>query len=204
MSTCRVSRPKAAGLLLWWLFTLLAAPIASAAKIATKTELTNSQPQAVSEMLVPEHFHVPDQVALPTIKLLKVDPAYAEQDYQALMAARLQIRQALGSDWPADNLTLAENKASLVNDLNAFNQRTNFTYHLLDPASGQLIGCLYISQSGSAQYQATVYYWLIPEFYQSSAHPAIRAALTQWISSSWPFSTVDYSFLTALLGQPET
>jgi hypothetical protein len=202
MSIFRVSWPKASVVLLWWLFTLLAAPIASAAKSATNTELANSQQQAAAETLVPEHFHVPNQVALPAIKLVKVDPAYAEQDYQALMAARLQIRQALGTDWPADNLILAENKASLVNDLSAFNQRTNFTYHLLDPASGQLIGCLYISQSGSAQYQATVYYWLIPEFYQSSAHLAIRAALTQWINSSWPFATVDYSFLTALPGQP--
>lgn len=143
--------------------------------------------------LVTESFKIPERIGLQHVRLVKVDPTYAVQDYQALLAARLQIRQDLGTDWPADNLTLAENEASLVNDLKAFNQRSNFTYHLLEPASGRVIGCLYISHSSSTQYQATVYYWLIPEYDQSRAHPALRADVQKWLATSWPFAAVDYS-----------
>lgn len=202
MTTSCFSHTKAFVLLLLMFFTSVAASAELVAKSASDPQAERNQQQTTTATLVPMHFNVPERVALPLIKLVKVDPAYAEQDYQALLAARLQIRQDLGTDWPADNLTLAENKASLLNDLNAFNQRTNFTYHLLEPGSDRVIGCLYISQRSSAQYQASVYYWLTPEFYQSSAHPAIRAALKQWLNSSWPFEAIDYSLNSALPGQP--
>jgi hypothetical protein len=148
--------------------------------------------------LVPAQFEVPQQATLAGLKLRKVDPALAEQDYPALMAARQQIRLDLGTEWPADNLTLAENKASLEQDLKAFNERRNFTYHLLDPSSERVIGCLYISQSGDAQYHAAVYYWVVPELHLHPTHPAIRAALQQWLHHSWPFAAIDYSLLGAL------
>lgn len=190
---------KIARLLLCLLLTAMASPVA----LAANNSVSGSHPaqdtqQTIAETLVPADFNIPHQVVLPKLKLLKVDPVYAQQDHQALMATRKQIRQDLGSDWPADNLTLAENKTSLMNDLNAFNQRSNFTYHLLELASDRVIGCLYISHSSSAKYQAAVYYWLIPELYQSPAHPAIRADIKKWLSTSWPFTAVDYSLNRAL------
>lgn len=194
MTLCWLLPSKIARLLLYLLLTVMASPVA----LAANSSVSGSQPahntqQTIAETLVPADFNIPQQVVLSRLKLLKVDPAYAEQDHQALMAARKQIRQDLGSDWPADNLTLAENKTSLMNDLNAFNQRSNFTYHLLEPASDRVLGCLYISQSSSAQYQASVYYWLIPELYQSPLHQTIRADIKKWLSTSWPFTKVDYS-----------
>lgn len=157
----------------------------------TSTPVSHENLAAV-DVLVHDHFKVPEQAKLPTIHLEKVDPAYAEQDYQALMAARQQIRQHLGTEWPAENLTVAENKASLINDLHAFNQKTNFTYHIFEPQLRRLIGCLYISKSGDPRYQAVVYYWLVPEVFESSIHAAIRNDLTQWMAASWPFTAIDY------------
>ncbi len=166
----------------------------SVAHRALSLEVASNQQQTPFNLLVPENFDVPAHIELPNIQLQKVNPAYAEQDYQALMAARKQIRQDLGTDWPADNLTLAENQVSLSNDLSAFNQKTNFTYHLFAPETGRLIGCLYISQSGKSQYQAAVYYWLVPDVDQSSLHLAIRADIKKWMKTRWPFKTVDYLF----------
>lgn len=188
MNILNFSWPKTLGVLLF------VTSLPAAANSAPSLQLENNEPQATANLLVPENFSVPAHVELPNIQLQKVNPAYAEQDYKALMAARLQIRQALGTDWPADNLTLAENKASLLNDLSAFNQKTNFTYHLFAPESGRLIGCLYISQSGISQSHAAVYYWLVPDVDQSSMHLAIRTDIKKWIETRWPFKRVDYLF----------
>ena len=161
---------------------------------ADTTQATNTQPQTVATRpLVDSSFVVPERYAFDNVVVVKVDPAYAEADYVALMLARTQIRQDLGTTWPEESLTLAENKASLVNDLQAFQQRTNFTYHLLDNATGQVIGCLYLSQGGAEQYQATMYFWLIPAYYQSKAYQPIRQGLQQWINTAWPLQAVDVS-----------
>jgi hypothetical protein len=143
--------------------------------------------------LVDANFVVPQRYTFGNVVLVKVDPEYAAQDHRALMQAKAQIRQDLGTAWPEDNLTLAANTASLTSDLLAFNQRTNFTYHLFERSTDQVIGCVYISQTGASQYQAAMYYWLIPAYYSSSEHPAIRQGLQQWLNTAWPFQAVDFT-----------
>lgn len=173
---------------------MMAAPQALALVNADSAQAATTQPQAIAPpTLVDESFVVPERYAFDNVLVVKVDPAYAESDYRALMLARKQIRQDLGTTWPEDSLTLAENKASLVNDLQTFHQRTNFTYHLLDNATGEVIGCLYLSQGGAEQYQATMYFWLIPAYYQSQANQSIRQGLEQWIHNAWPLTAVDVS-----------
>ena len=102
----------------------------------------NNAVQSATVVWLDASFVVPERYAVAGVVLVKVDPVYAEQDYQALLQAKAQIRQDLGTAWPEDNLKLADNKASLVNDLQAFEQRTNFTYHLLEQTTGQIIGCV--------------------------------------------------------------
>ncbi len=85
---------KIARLLLYLLLTVMASPVA----LAANNSVSGSQPahdtqQTIAETLVPADFNIPHQVVLPKLKLLKVDPVYAQQDHQALMAARKQIRQ---------------------------------------------------------------------------------------------------------------
>ncbi len=180
------SRPTIVCLLLFFLLSLAN---------STQLQLSEIQEQHTTvNLLVPENFIVPENVELPNIQLVKVNPAFAEEDYRALMATRQQIRRDLGTDWPADNLTLAENKASLINDFSNFNQRTNFTYHLFDPKNSRLIGCLYISKSGESKYQAAVYYWLVPDVEKSDIHLAIKAEVKKWIETRWSFQAVDYLF----------
>jgi len=181
----RPCQTSACGLLIVSLW--LGAPAALA---YAKAENVQSQPAAT---LVDANFVVPQRYTFSNVVLVKVDPEYAAQDHRALMQAKAQIRQDLGTPWPEDNLALAENTASLISDLQAFNQRTNFTYHLIERATDQVIGCVYISQTGASQHQAAMYYWLIPAYYNSTDHPVIRQGLQQWLKTAWPFREVDFS-----------
>ena len=181
----RPCQTNACGLLIVSLWLVAPTALASA-----KAESAQSQPAAT---LVDASFVIPQRHTFGNVRLIKVDPEYAERDHQALMQAKAQIRQDLGTEWPEDTLTLAENTASLIRDLQAFNQRTNFTYHLIERTTNQVIGCVYISQPGASQYQAALYYWLIPAYYNSSEHPAIRQGLQYWLKTAWPFQAVDFS-----------
>lgn len=181
----RLCQTNACGLLIVSLWLVAPTALASA-----KAESVQSQPTAT---LVDANFVVPLHYTFGNVRLIKVDPEYAERDHLALMQAKKQIRQDLGTAWPEDNLTLAANTASLIRDLQAFNQRTNFTYHLIERATDQVIGCVYISQPGASQYQAALYYWLIPAYYNSTEHPAIRQGLQQWLKTAWPFQAVDFT-----------
>lgn len=124
---------------------LLLVGLVAVMPVLAKPDMVSSANNAVSSaaaVWLDASFVVPERYAVAGVTLMKVDPALAEQDYQALLQAKAQIRQDLGTAWPEDSLTLADNKASLVKDLQAFEQRTNFTYHLLDQATGQVIGCV--------------------------------------------------------------
>lgn len=181
----RPCKTSACGLLIVSLWLATSTALASA-----KAESAQSQPATT---LVDASFVIPQRHTFGNVQLIKVDPEYAERDHLALMQAKKQIRQDLGTAWPEDNLTLAANTASLASDLQAFNQRTNFTYHLIERATDQVIGCVYISQTGASQYQAAMYYWLIPAYYNSTEHPAIRQGLQHWLKTAWPFQAVDFT-----------
>lgn len=176
----------------FWMVSLLAA-VMPALATPDMAPGANNAVQSAAAVWLDASFVVPERYAVAGVVLVKVDPALAEQDYQALLQAKVQIRQDLGTAWPEDNLKLADNKASLVNDLQAFEQRTNFTYHLLEQTTGQVIGCVYISQNGDIPQQAVLYYWLIPKYQQSPAHLPIRQGLQQWLKTAWPFQSVDFS-----------
>jgi RimJ/RimL family protein N-acetyltransferase len=147
---------------------------------------------------LPTEFIVPERYVFAEFLLTKVDPALAENDHQALLQARQQIRRDLASEWPEDGLTVAANRESLENDLQSFSKRQAFTYHLLELKTGRIVGCVYLSPSNTAQYQAVLYYWLLPSYYQSANHSQIRQQIYDWIKKEWPFNSVDVSLNAAL------
>jgi len=62
---------------------------------------------------------------------------------------------------------------------------------VLDPASRDVIGCVYIYPSREAGYDARVLSWV------RASHGALDAplwrAVSDWLRSDWPFGSVDYA-----------
>ena len=135
---------------------------------------------------------LPARHALGEISLLKVDPNRYAEDYQALMQARLTIRQQLGSEWPQDDFTAEQSRQTLIDDLRAFENGENYTLHIVDK-DGAIIGCLYLTPSFT---ERTVegYYWLIPDKQQAGLTERLAADVSQWLTGYWPVEQVKFRF----------
>ncbi|MBM7074445.1 hypothetical protein JQC92_20875 [Shewanella sp. 202IG2-18] len=146
-----------------------------------------------SKALIHDSFDVPVEASIQDFIIMKVDPDYAKLDYEALMSAKEFIRKQLGSEWPSDNFTLKENTDSLFDDLTSFNNKTSFTYHILNRQKSQIIGCFYVSSPIAKPYDASVFIWVKKEYLSSPVFPKIKTAIKSWISQKWPLKRVDYS-----------
>jgi hypothetical protein len=88
-------------------------------------------------------------------------------------------------------MTLDENRADLQRHADDFRKRTGFTYTVLDGASGDVIGCVYIYPSPDGDHDARVLSWVRTSHARLDA-PLWRA-VSEWLASDWPFGSVDYA-----------
>lgn len=146
-----------------------------------------------AQALVGEEFVVPIEKELSDHVLVKVDPKYSVLDYEALMSARVFIRDSLNSSWPDDDFTLQKNTETLENDLVAFNKRESFTFHIVNRARDQILGCVYITVPLNGKYDASVFVWVSDKYLSTPLFPNLKREIKHWIKSCWPFKKVDYS-----------
>lgn len=105
----------------------------------------------------------------------------------------------VGRSWP-HAMTLAENLADLGMHARHFRERRGFAYTVLEPSTGEVIGCVYIYPLGTAdadrssdpiEHDASVRSWV------SVAHApldqSLRVAVTEWLREAWPFERVLYA-----------
>jgi hypothetical protein len=96
-----------------------------------------------------DEFVPPDyQLGLETSEFVlePLGPEHNEVDYEAWTSSIEHISQTPGfrdGSWPRE-MTRDENRADLERHANDFRMRTGFTYTVLDPASRDVIGCVYI------------------------------------------------------------
>jgi len=94
------------------------------------------------------------------------------------------------SSWPY-NRSLEDNLRDLQAHADDFENRAVFTYTVLDPATDDVIGCVYIYPSDSEQHDARVLSWVRasrPEF-----DVQLWRAITDWLADEWPFERVAYA-----------
>ena len=99
---------------------------------------------SVTDPFVPEAFVLPTSLAGPGFRLEPLGPEHNERDYAAWTSSIDHIRATPGfetSDWPHE-MTLEENLADLEGHARDFEERTGFTYSILD--GDEVIGCVYI------------------------------------------------------------
>jgi hypothetical protein len=88
-------------------------------------------------------------------------------------------------------MTPDENRADLLGHSEDFRNRTGFTYAVLDPASRQVIGCVYIYPRRDGADGARVHSWVRASHSQLDA-PLWRA-VSEWLARDWPFGSVEYA-----------
>ena len=142
---------------------------------------------------VPRDFDIPRRLETPQFVLEPLGPEHNDRDYDAWRSSMEHIRATPGweeSSWPRE-MTLDENRADLQRHTDDFRNRTGFTYTVLDPASRDVIGWVYIYPVSGSDYDACALSWVR----ESHAHLDIPLwrAVSQWLESDWRFATVEYA-----------
>jgi RimJ/RimL family protein N-acetyltransferase len=142
---------------------------------------------------VPPDFEVPLGLETPQFVLEPLGPEHNERDYEAWTSSMEHIHATPGwgdSRWPRE-MTLDENRADLERHADDFRKRTGFTYSVLDPASREVIGCVYVYPLPDSEHDARVLSWVRAS--HAELDVPLWRAVSGWLSSDWPFGSVDYA-----------
>ena len=156
----------------------------------------------VSPQFVPDGFEPPRGLASADFELEPLGPQHNEADYAAWSSSIVQIRATpgfVGRSWPRE-MNLAENLGDLEMHARDFGERRGFTYTVLDPRDGDVIGCVYIYPVGAADADSTA----DGAGHDASARSWVRAdraeldeplwcAVSDWLRKAWPFERVAYA-----------
>jgi hypothetical protein len=144
---------------------------------------------------VPDAFDPPLGLSDARFVLEPLGPQHTERDYAAWTSSVEHIRKTPGfrdGSWPHP-MTLQENRADLEGHQRDFADRTGFTYTVLDPVDGDVIGCLYIYPLDDGP-GARVRSWVRAD--RAALDAPLADAVAGWLRTVWPFAHVRY------LGRP--
>ena len=82
-----------------------------------------------------------------------------------------------------------DNLADLEGHARDFEDRTGFTYSILD--GNEVIGCVYIYPSRDADHDAAVRSWVRAS--RADLDEPVWRTLSRWIEDSWPFANPSYA-----------
>jgi hypothetical protein len=145
------------------------------------------------ESLVPSGFVVPTALVADDFRLEPLGPQHNDSDYEAWSSSLEHIHATPGwdtSSWP-DDRSLADNLNDLKRHADDFEQRTGFTYTVLDPATGDVIGCVYIYPDKTGEHDARVSSWVRAS--RADLDVPLWRAVTDWLADEWPFESVAYA-----------
>jgi RimJ/RimL family protein N-acetyltransferase len=142
---------------------------------------------------VPAEFEIPLRLERAQFVLEPLGPEHNDRDYEAWTSSMEHIRATPGwegSSWPRE-MTPDENRADLQRHADDFRNRSGFTYTVLDPASRDVIGCVYLYPRPDGNVDARSQSWVRASHAELDA-PLWRA-VGQWLASDWPFGSVEYA-----------
>jgi hypothetical protein len=147
----------------------------------------------VEEQFVPTGFVVPLALATEEFRLEPLGPGHNDSDYEAWSSSVEHIHKTPGwetSSWP-DDRSLADNLRDLQRHADDFQNRSGFTYTVLEPTTDDVIGCVYIYPDKSEQHGADVLSWVTAS--RPELDVPLWRAVSGWLAQEWPFERVKYA-----------
>ena len=142
---------------------------------------------------VPPDFVPPASLETPLFRLEPLGPQHNEADYAAWTSSIEHIRRTPGypdGRWP-DGRSIEDNLRDLRRHADDFEHRRGFTYTVLDPTTGDVVGCVYIYPDTAGPRRASVQSWV-----RASRAPLdvpLWRAVSDWLAAAWPFEAVAYA-----------
>lgn len=145
----------------------------------------------MSRDFVPAEFDVPDRFEAPGFRLEPLGPQHNERDHEAWMSSIDHIRSTPGfpdGKWP-EAMSLERNLQDLIRHAKDFEDRTGFTYSILD--GDEVIGCLYIYPDKREEADAHVSSWVRES--RAEMDVVVWRGISEWLETVWPFDSHRYA-----------
>lgn len=145
---------------------------------------------------MPEDFIAPLELATENAVLRPLGPEHNDSDHHAWTSSIEHIKATpgfAGRSWPpAEPMSLAENLNDLVKHRQDFENRTGFTYTILDATDeDRVIGCLYIYPDPTGEAEVRILSWVTET--RAELDREVWLAATEWLAERWPFRSVRYA-----------
>ena len=146
-----------------------------------------------SDAFVPPGFDPPTSLITERFRLEPLGPQHNAADLAAWMSSVDHIRSTPGypdGSWPPpEGMPPERNLADLTRHAADFAARKGFTFTVLDPADGNVIGCVYLYPSPSAEHDVSVQSWVRAS--HADLDEPLADALVDWIAAEWPWDRPD-------------
>lgn len=149
----------------------------------------------------PASVPVPEEKRTDRLLLRPLRASDAELDYDAVMSSAEQLRRWSQSSWPADDFTLAQNRADLQRHEREHHERKAFTFTVLNLQATRCLGCVYIMPlwpqavelNIGAAHPADVGFWVRTSELAHDLDKHLFAALREWFKTEWAFDCMVFT-----------
>lgn len=146
-----------------------------------------------TDTFVPETFVAPRVLETGEFRLEPLGPQHNEADLAAWSSSVDHIRATPGfpdGSWPPpEGMTRERNLKDLVRHANDFETDKGFTFTVLNPVDGDVIGCVYLYPPEREGYDVSVQSWVRADF--AHLDTPLADALVEWIDAEWPWVRLD-------------
>ena len=146
----------------------------------------------VSAAFIPPDFEPPTLLVTDQFLLEPLGPQHNEADHAAWTSSIEHIRATPGyrnRSWPPlDGMSLEANLADLRSHADDFTAGRGFTFTVLDPADGNVIGCVYLYPPES-EGDVSVRSWVRAD--RSDLDQPLAEAVANWIGAEWPWQQLE-------------
>jgi hypothetical protein len=142
--------------------------------------------------LVPDEYAVPEEFEAGEFRLELLGPRHNEADHAAWTSSIPHIRSTPGFDggWPpAEGMTLEQNLADLGSHADRSARRVDFAYSVLDRATGEVIGCMYLKPS-TVEGEVRALSWVTA--HRADLDARLTEVVGEWLVAAWPVGQVHY------------
>lgn len=142
-----------------------------------------------SNLFVAKGFNVPLKLDTSTFRLRKLTAKDTEKDFDAVNSSISHLQFVFESEWPK-GITLEENLSALTAHEEDFNERTAFTYTVVELDESRVLGCVYINPTDKVNYDAEIYLWARQSELKNELEVKLQKTLKNWLKEKWPFKKV--------------
>lgn len=143
--------------------------------------------------LVPPDFVVPDPPDSADFAFEVLGPHHNEADLAAWTGSMEHIQATpgfAGRSWPIRAFTPAENLGDLVTHAEHHRAHLDFAWTVLDPATREVIGCVYVLPDPLGEYDAAARSWVVAT--RAHLDAVLFRHISEWLAAEWPFTSVRY------------